>query len=91
SIWVTSLDMIFIAMSYIQILRAIFSLPTKDTRLKTLGSCSSHLCATLPFYIPALFSSLTYCFGHHVALQFHVLMANMYLLVPPMLNPIIHG
>ncbi|EMP41645.1 Olfactory receptor 52E8 [Chelonia mydas] len=38
-----------------------------------------------------LFSFLTYQFGHNVSLHFHVLMANMYLLLPPMLNPIIYG
>ncbi|EMP40915.1 Olfactory receptor 52E2 [Chelonia mydas] len=73
------------------ILRAIFSLPTKDAWVKTFWTCSSHLFATLAFYIPALFFILTHRFAQNVPLHFHVLMANMYLLVPPMLNPIIYG
>ncbi|KAM9173766.1 olfactory receptor 51E1-like [Pangshura tecta] len=88
---VMGLDGIFITVSYIQILRDIFRLPTKDAQHKTFGTCISHLCVTLIFYIPGLFSSLTYRFGQNVPLHFHVLIGNMNLLVPPMLHPIIYG
>ncbi|XP_065257832.1 olfactory receptor 52R1-like [Emys orbicularis] len=88
---VLGLDAIFIAMTYIQILRVIFSLPTKDARLKTFGTCSSHLCVILAFYIPGLFFSLMYRFAQNVPLHFQVLFPNMYLFIPPMLNPIVYG
>ncbi|XP_024076403.2 olfactory receptor 52M1-like [Terrapene carolina triunguis] len=88
---VTGLDLFFIAVSYIQILRAIFSLPTKDAQLKTFETCGSHLFVILASYIPVLFSSLMHRFGHNVAVHFHILMASVNLLLPPMLHPIIYG
>ncbi|XP_044867696.1 olfactory receptor 51E1-like [Mauremys mutica] len=88
---VIGMDGVFIAVSYILILRAIFRLPTKDARLKTFGTCISHLCAISALYIPDFISAFMQRFGHNVPLHFLVLIANVYLLVPPVLHPIIYG
>ncbi|KAM7182379.1 olfactory receptor 52R1-like [Macrochelys suwanniensis] len=88
---VIGMDIFFISVSYTQILRAIFCLPTKDARLKTFGTCVSHLCAILALYIPDLFSSLTQRFGRNVPVNLRVLIASVYRLVPPVLHPIIYG
>ncbi|XP_039379387.1 olfactory receptor 51E1-like [Mauremys reevesii] len=85
------MDGFFIALSYTQILRAIFHLPTKDARLKTFGTCISHLCAISALYVPDLFSSLMLRFGHNVPLHFLVLIVSLYHLIPPVLHPIIYG
>ncbi|XP_075779199.1 olfactory receptor 52M1-like [Pelodiscus sinensis] len=88
---VLGLDVIFIVASYTQILRAIFNLPTKDARLKTFGTCISHLCSIIVFYIPGLFLSLTSRFDQKMPQHFHSLINNVYYLMPAMLNPIIYG
>ncbi|XP_039374373.1 olfactory receptor 52E4-like [Mauremys reevesii] len=88
---VIGVDVFFIAVSYTLILRAIFRLPTKDARLKTFGTCISHLCAISVLYIPDLFSSLIQRFGNNVPLHFLILITSVYQLVPPMIHPIIYG
>ncbi|MBZ3873219.1 Olfactory receptor 52M1 [Sciurus carolinensis] len=85
------LDSLAIAASYVMIFRAVMGLATPEARFKTLGTCGSHISAILIFYIPIAVSSLIHRFGHQVPPPIHTLLANFYLLVPPVLNPIVYA
>ncbi|XP_030405922.1 olfactory receptor 52E4-like [Gopherus evgoodei] len=90
-LFVIGMDGCFIALSYIQILQAIFRFPTKDAWLKIFGTCISHLCAISALYITNVFSSLMFRYGHNIPLHFLVLISGVYHIVPPVLHPIIYG
>ncbi|XP_036602613.1 olfactory receptor 52N4-like [Trichosurus vulpecula] len=85
-------DILCITVSYTMILRAVVKLSSADARQKAFGTCTSHICAIVFSYTPAFFSFFAHRFGgHKVPHSLHIIMANIYLLLPPTMNPIVYG
>ncbi|XP_027703182.1 LOW QUALITY PROTEIN: olfactory receptor 52A1-like [Vombatus ursinus] len=84
-------DISFISTSYVLIFRAVLRLPGKEARVKAVNTCTAHITIIVLSYSLALFSFLAHRYGHHVAPYVHILLANIYLLVPPVVNPIVYG
>ncbi|XP_068121806.1 olfactory receptor 52K1-like [Hyperolius riggenbachi] len=91
ALFIVGLDLMFIISSYILIVRAVFQLASKEARIKALSTCASHICAILSFYIPVVLSSVVHRFGKDVPVHIHILLANVYLMLPPLINPIVYG
>ena len=88
---VVGLDLLLIGFSYGLILQAVVRLNSQEATCKALNTCSAHLFVILVTYVPALFSSLTHRIGHNIPSHAYVLLANLHLLLPSVLNPIIYG
>uniref|UniRef100_A0A4X2JVB6 Olfactory receptor n=1 Tax=Vombatus ursinus TaxID=29139 RepID=A0A4X2JVB6_VOMUR len=84
-------DSLGIIISYIFILRSVLRIASQEERLKALNTCVSHICAVLILYVPMIGLSMVHRFAKHSSPLVHILMANIYLLVPPVLNPIIYS
>uniref|UniRef100_A0A8C6GEL6 Olfactory receptor family 51 subfamily G member 2 n=1 Tax=Mus spicilegus TaxID=10103 RepID=A0A8C6GEL6_MUSSI len=70
-------DSLLILFSYALILRTVLSIASRAERLKALNTCVSHISAVLLFYTPMIGLS--------------VVMGFVYLLFPPVMNPIVYS
>uniref|UniRef100_A0A8C8YHW1 Olfactory receptor n=1 Tax=Prolemur simus TaxID=1328070 RepID=A0A8C8YHW1_PROSS len=85
------LDSVVILLSYVKILMTVLGIASQKERLKALNTCASHICAVLILYVPMIGLSLVHRYAKHSSPICHITMANIYLLVPPVLNPIIYS
>ncbi|XP_067414572.1 olfactory receptor 52P1-like [Emydura macquarii macquarii] len=88
---IIGLDLTLIGLSYGLIIRDVLRISSKKAHRKALNTCTAHICVMMMSYTPYLFTALTHRFGQGIAAHVHILLANVHVLVPPMLNPIIYG
>ncbi|NP_001375810.1 olfactory receptor family 51 subfamily L member 1 [Canis lupus familiaris] len=85
------MDSVFILLSYVLILNAVLGIASHEERLKALNTCVSHICVVLIFFVPVIRVSMVHRFGKHLSPIVHIIMADIYLLFPPVLNPIVYS
>lgn len=85
---IVGMDTAFIAVSYLMILKAVLG---KDSCRRAFSTCGCHMAVMLLFYIPGLVSIYVQQFSRAVSVRAQVLLADLYLTLPAVLNPIIYS
>ncbi|XP_044879333.1 olfactory receptor 51G2-like [Mauremys mutica] len=85
------LDSLLIFLSYVMILKAVLSIMSPTKCLRALNTCVSHLCAVLLFYMPEFSLTVIQRFWKSSSPLLQVILGYIYLLVPPLMNPIVYS
>uniref|UniRef100_A0A8C0GNL6 G-protein coupled receptors family 1 profile domain-containing protein n=1 Tax=Chelonoidis abingdonii TaxID=106734 RepID=A0A8C0GNL6_CHEAB len=89
------LDSLLICLSYVMILRIVLSITSHMESLRALNTCVAHLCAVLLFHAPRLGLPVIHRFGnsssHCSSHWLQIFLGYVYLLVPPLMNPIVYS
>ncbi|XP_027722025.1 olfactory receptor 51E2-like [Vombatus ursinus] len=88
---VMGVDVVLISLSYFLIIRTVLQLPSRTERAMAFGTCILHIGVVLTFCVPLIGLSVVHRFGNSLNPIVHVLMGNVYLMVPPVINPIIYA
>ncbi|XP_076968254.1 olfactory receptor 51A7-like [Tamandua tetradactyla] len=83
-------DSVFIAMSYVLILKTVMGIGSRKEWLKALNTCVSHICAVLIFYVPIIVLASMHCFSKDKSPMAMIIIADVFLLMPPLMNPIVY-
>ncbi|XP_026577432.1 olfactory receptor 51G2-like [Pseudonaja textilis] len=87
----TGVDSILLVLSYLLILKTVLGVASKEEGLRALSTCISHLCAVCSFYVPMLGLSMIHRFGRQAPRIAFILIANAFVLAPPLMNPIVYS
>ncbi|XP_067413548.1 olfactory receptor 51G2-like [Emydura macquarii macquarii] len=85
------LDLLLILLSYVMIFKSVFSIACNVKHLKALNTCVSHVCVVLLFYTPHIALAVLYGFVKNFSPIFQIVLGNIYMLVPPLMNPIVYS
>ena len=84
-------DCMFIVISYSLILKTVLGIASKDGQLKALNTYVSHIFTICIFYVPLIVLAIIHRFGTFTSPLLHVTMANLFLFLTPVLNPLVYS
>ncbi|XP_069495721.1 olfactory receptor 56B34-like [Ambystoma mexicanum] len=91
-VWFTTgFDMVLISFSYCMIVRAVLRLQSKEAASKTFSTCASHLVVICYYYSSVVILVITSVMGEKIISEVHTLLAILFSLIPPALNPVVYG
>lgn len=69
----------------------VLAIPSQEEWFRSLQTCVSHICAVLFFYIPIISLTMVHRFGKHLSSVARVLMGNICIIFPALMNRIIYS
>uniref|UniRef100_A0A8B9STA2 Olfactory receptor n=1 Tax=Anas platyrhynchos TaxID=8839 RepID=A0A8B9STA2_ANAPL len=79
---------VFIVLSYVQIFRAVLRMPSEQGQYKAFSTCLPHLAVVSLFLSMTIFAYLK---SPSISLSLDLVVAVLYSVVPPALNPLIYS
>ncbi|XP_008065088.1 olfactory receptor 51I1-like [Carlito syrichta] len=84
-------DFLLIVISYALIFQAVLGIASREGQMKALNTCLSHIFIVLIYYGPHLAITIMHRVSHRSSPLAHAVLGNIYLFMPPMLNPIVYS
>uniref|UniRef100_G1TN30 Olfactory receptor n=1 Tax=Oryctolagus cuniculus TaxID=9986 RepID=G1TN30_RABIT len=84
-------DFLLIAISYALIFQAVLGIASREGQMKALNTCLSHIFIVFIYYGPLLAITVMHRVSHQSSPLAHAVLGNIYLFMPPMLNPIVYS
>ncbi|XP_067386621.1 olfactory receptor 51G2-like, partial [Emydura macquarii macquarii] len=85
------LDLLLILISYVMILQTVLSIASDMEHLRALNICFCHGWVVPLFYTPDIALAVIYRLIRISSLIFVTVLGNVYMLVPPLMNPVVYS
>ncbi|XP_006628013.3 olfactory receptor 52K1-like [Lepisosteus oculatus] len=88
---VTTLDCLFMVISYVKIFISVFKTTSGKSFHKAIHTCTTHIIVMCVTYFCAMTAFVSYRIPNSIPPDIRIIISTMYLLFPSCFNPIIYG